>query len=229
MLAARYAWAASFARDADVLEVACGAGLGLKWLAGVARSVEAGDVDDANCARARGSGVVVRRMDALDLPFEAGSFDLVLLFEALYYLPCAARFFGEARRVLRPGGRLLMTMANPDWSGFNASPSCSRYFSADKLGNALAAGGFQGRVWAAFPEERGRASIAIGWVRRTAARLGWIPKTMRGKAWLKRVFYGPLEVIPQALAPRPFDMGMLKEAARVRLDQYRVLYAEAVK
>src|SRR5271156_5958760 len=80
MLRARYGWAASRAKDADVLEVACGAGLGLAWLTGVARSVEAGDLDATNCELAR-----VRRMDALDLPFKDQSFDLVLLFEALYY------------------------------------------------------------------------------------------------------------------------------------------------
>ncbi len=66
MLEARYAWAAKQAREKDVLEAGCGAGLGLPVLGRVARSVCAGDVDAENlraaraaCARAcqyRGSG-----------------------------------------------------------------------------------------------------------------------------------------------------------------------------
>ena len=229
MLRARYGWAASRARDAEVLEVACGAGLGLPWLAAVARWVEAGDLDEANCELARGSGAEVRKMDALELPFKDRSFDVVLLFEALYYLPRAEAFFEEARRVLRPSGRLLMTMPNPEWRGFNASPLSARYFSVQELRQELEAHGFEVRISVAFPEDRGWLAACVSMVRQGAARFGWIPKTMAGKAWLKRVFYGSLETIPLALAPEPFRAGLLVDVERVRIEDWRVLYAEAVK
>src|SRR5580692_11436600 len=92
MLSARYAWAAGHAEGKDVAEIACGAGLGLGWIAGLARSVEAGDLDDANCQLAMDTyagreKIRIRHMDALDLPFPDASTDLLLLFEAIYYLP----------------------------------------------------------------------------------------------------------------------------------------------
>jgi SAM-dependent methyltransferase len=229
MLRARYAWAASRGQGRDVLEVACGAGLGLRCLASVARSVEAGDLDPANCERARRSGVGVRRMDAAELPFGEETFDCAVLFEALYYLPDAAGFIREARRVLRPGGRLLMTAPNPEWRGFHPSPWSTAYFTAAELGAMLTTGGFEARIWAAFPEPRGLAAESVALLRRCAARLGWIPKTMSGKAFLKRAFYGRMEAIPASLAPARWCAGLLVDARRARLKQCRVLYAEGIK
>ena len=46
MLRTRYGWAAEYAAGKNILEVACGAGLGLGWLAKGARYVEAGDIDE---------------------------------------------------------------------------------------------------------------------------------------------------------------------------------------
>jgi ubiquinone/menaquinone biosynthesis C-methylase UbiE len=47
---------------------------------------------------------------AQQLPFEDGSFDVVLNTLALHHLPRASRYqaFGEMRRVLKPGGRALV-------------------------------------------------------------------------------------------------------------------------
>ena len=50
--------------------------------------------------------------DAEELPFEDNSFDTVIGSEMIYYLDRPERFIAEARRVLRPGGRLLLSSAN---------------------------------------------------------------------------------------------------------------------
>lgn len=47
-------------------------------------------------------------MDAQELPFQDATFDVVLLLEAIYYLPHAEKFMAEARRVLRPDGILFI-------------------------------------------------------------------------------------------------------------------------
>jgi ubiquinone/menaquinone biosynthesis C-methylase UbiE len=60
-------------------------------------------------ANARKLGVDVETVacDAAELPFEDGSFDLVLGHAVLHHLPSLERAFAEFHRVLRPGGTLF--------------------------------------------------------------------------------------------------------------------------
>src|SRR3546814_4189330 len=53
--------------------------------------------------------VEVREADMHALPFDAASFDLVVLMHALTYAAKPAQAVAEAARVLRPGGRLLLS------------------------------------------------------------------------------------------------------------------------
>ncbi|HLY58260.1 MAG TPA: class I SAM-dependent methyltransferase [Stellaceae bacterium] len=46
--------------------------------------------------------------DAQRLPFVAGSFDNLVLFDVLHHIEAPLLFLREAERVLRPGGRLIM-------------------------------------------------------------------------------------------------------------------------
>jgi 2-polyprenyl-3-methyl-5-hydroxy-6-metoxy-1,4-benzoquinol methylase len=45
-IARRYYWAANYCKDKDVLEVACGSGQGVGYLASVSKSVVAGDYSE---------------------------------------------------------------------------------------------------------------------------------------------------------------------------------------
>ncbi|HVZ88958.1 MAG TPA: class I SAM-dependent methyltransferase [Polyangia bacterium] len=49
-----------------------------------------------------------REISAEALPFAAGSLGALVLFDVLHHLPEPRRFFTEAVRVLRPGGRIVM-------------------------------------------------------------------------------------------------------------------------
>lgn len=109
----RYAVAQSFAHDLAVLDIACGEGYGSNLLAQAAKSVIGIDVDPAAVDRARqkysrenlsfshGSAT------AIDLPEQ--SVDLVVSFETLEHLMEHDEMLGELRRVLRPGGMLIMS------------------------------------------------------------------------------------------------------------------------
>jgi len=235
MLAARYAWAASMASWKDVLEAGCGAGLGLPIVARVARSVHAGDVDGENLtaaamACAEEFNVHLGLFPAEQLPFPDESFDLVLLFEAIYYVPDAPRFFEEAHRVLRPGGSLLIVTVNPAWTGFNPSPFSVHYFSSDELRAGLQQAGFAARIQGAFPENAGWTATTIRWSRRAAVALKLVPQTMRGKALLKRIFYGRLNPLPGRLAEASGQPPALEELdCSAKLRRCRVLYAKATK
>jgi SAM-dependent methyltransferase len=50
----------------------------------------------------------IPRVDALHLPFDDGSLDFIIESNVLHHLPYPVRALNEARRVLRPGGFLLM-------------------------------------------------------------------------------------------------------------------------
>jgi SAM-dependent methyltransferase len=55
-----------------------------------------------------GNSVALVEGDACAMPFPDTSFDVVLAVECIFHFPSRARFFAEARRVLRPGGRLAL-------------------------------------------------------------------------------------------------------------------------
>lgn len=62
---------------------------------------------NANADRLGLSEVSATRADAESLPFDDGSFDLVLGHAVLHHLPDLDQAFSEFHRVLRPGGRIL--------------------------------------------------------------------------------------------------------------------------
>jgi SAM-dependent methyltransferase len=62
-----------------------------------------------------GGGAVVVE-DTRHLPFAAGEFDTVTFVACLNHIPYRDEALVEARRVLRPGGRLVVTMIGP-WIG----------------------------------------------------------------------------------------------------------------
>lgn len=230
MIRTRYLWAGGLAEGRDVLEAACGPGRGLGYLAARARSVVGGDLTPALVAAANahyGGAPKAVVMDAQKMHFADASFDLVLLFEALYYLPQPLEFLAEARRVLRPGGRLLISCPNPEWAEFNPSPFSVAYRTADELRALVTGAGFETEVLAAFaaaPQGAvGRVSAAI---RRSAVSLGLMPRSMRGKALLKRIFYGSLAVLgPEIDATGPAEP--LANVGPGPVKNYKMLYVHA--
>lgn len=228
MLATRYWLAADLTVGRDVLEVACGPGIGLGYLARGARSVVGGDVDERLLRAAKrhyGRRISLLRLDAQVLPFADRSFDAVILFEALYYLAEPARFLSEARRVLRPAGMLLLSTVNKDWRGFNPSPYSTQYFSAGELRSLLESSGFAVELRGGFPSAAPTlAGRVVALVREGAVRLHLIPATMRGKERLKRLVYGPLSALPAELQNGPAAL-VVPLPGDMPASGFKVLYA----
>lgn len=202
-LAQRYYWAGDLSRGRDVLEVACGAGQGLGHLASVARSIRAGDITPSLVARASahyGARVPLSIMDAQNLPFEDSSLDVVILFEAIYYLASADRFIAEANRVLRPGGQILIATANKDLFDFNPSPFSVKYFGVTELYELLRKCGFTAAFLGGSPVSTdGLKQRIVRSMKRTAVALRLIPRSMSGKRLLKRLVFGKLMTMPAEL------------------------------
>jgi SAM-dependent methyltransferase len=93
-----------------VLEIGPGYGVTTRWLAERTGRLTAVEVDPdlaADLRRDLDGQVEVRTGDGADLPFPAGSVDVVVCFTMLHHVPSAAqqdRLFAEAARVLRSGG-----------------------------------------------------------------------------------------------------------------------------
>ena len=112
---------------------------------GVCSDVSPGMLD-ALRANAAPLGLEVETVacDGAELPFEDGSFDLVLGHAVLHHLPVLERAFAEFARVLRPGGVLLFAgepsrngdriAALPKRAGLAAAPLWRRAVGAREAG-----------------------------------------------------------------------------------------------
>ncbi|HXC53190.1 MAG TPA: methyltransferase domain-containing protein [Candidatus Limnocylindrales bacterium] len=106
-------------RPARVLDLGCGTGLLTERLR---RELEIAHVTGADFSAGMLQQAARRRHDidwvrasALALPFADSSFDAITSTEAFHWFPDQAAALRECRRVLAPGGRLLVALVNPDF------------------------------------------------------------------------------------------------------------------
>lgn len=110
------------ARKHSIVDVGCGPGFLIccleKWYpnAGVI-GVDANE-ELLEVARTRCRNVELLKGDACKLPLADGSADVVFGLHVIEHLPEPSEFLAEARRVLRPGG--LMVLATPNAAGLGA-------------------------------------------------------------------------------------------------------------
>lgn len=100
------------------LDLGCGTGRHALWLAAAGAAVTAVDFSEGMLAEARRKPGAERvRFVAHDLhaplPFPAGAFDLAVSGLVLEHLADLLGFFREARRVLKPGGRAVVSAMHP--------------------------------------------------------------------------------------------------------------------
>jgi ubiquinone/menaquinone biosynthesis C-methylase UbiE len=105
-------------RGLTVLDLGCGTGRHALWLAAAGAAVTAIDFSAGMLAEARRKpeAAAVRFLTHdlhQPLPFSAGSFHLVVSGLVLEHLSDLGEFFGEAHRVLRTGGRAVVSAMHP--------------------------------------------------------------------------------------------------------------------
>ena len=118
-------------RDGDrVLDVACGAGLVANRVSLVSRklcSVTGIDLNEGMLSVARNNAQIEwRQGSAIELPFDAASFDVVLCQQGLQYFPDRAKAMAEMVRVLMAGGRLALNV----WGALERQPFHSAVIAA---------------------------------------------------------------------------------------------------
>jgi SAM-dependent methyltransferase len=131
------------------------------------------------------------------MPWADASKDVVIIFEAIYYLESFAEFLDECLRVLRPDGMLLIATANKDLADFNPSPHSHDYYGVVELEAVLGAKGFSSEYFGyiAVVETSLRQRI-LRPVKQLAVKAGLMPKTMAGKKLLKKLVFGGLVEMP---------------------------------
>ncbi|PRX49489.1 methyltransferase family protein [Prauserella shujinwangii] len=138
-----------YCSDATVLEAGCGEGYGAGLIARHAARVVALDYDEQAAAHVadRYPGVHAVRANLAFLPVRDRALDVVANFQVIEHLWDQAGFLAECGRVLRPGGRLLVTTPNrltftPD-SDTPLNPYHTRELSPSELDSLLREAGFE--------------------------------------------------------------------------------------
>lgn len=112
--------------------------------------------------------------DALDIPAPPLSYDVVWTQHSTMNIPDKPELYRQARRVLRPGGRLAMHEITAGPAGqpvrfpvpWASEPSLSSLLSAGRLRDAILEAGFRPREWTDLTD------TALAWVRERLAGPG---------------------------------------------------------
>lgn len=119
---ALYAQIRPVVKDKTVLELAAGTGLIAKNIVGGARHIEATDFSPEMIAEAKKDNhwkkLHFSVQDMFHLPYADGSFDVVIVANALHIVPEPEKALGEIRRVLKDDGVLIAPTFTHGDNGF---------------------------------------------------------------------------------------------------------------
>lgn len=131
----RYAWACEYAAGKSVLDIACGDGYGSRLLAQNATSVTGVDIDTATISKAnqkyKSTHLRFLVSDAKATSLPSRSFDLVVSFETLEHLEEQDQLMGEFKRLLKPGGQLIIS--TPDTGQYSEKTGYHNPFHKKEL------------------------------------------------------------------------------------------------
>ncbi len=135
-------------RGKTVLEAGSGEGYGAAMLATVADSVTCVDYDTSAVehTRRRYPELTVHQGNLIELPIADASVDVVVNFQVIEHLWDQPQFIAECLRVLRPGGKLLISTPNritfSPGRDTPLNPFHTRELNAAELTELLVDGGF---------------------------------------------------------------------------------------
>jgi SAM-dependent methyltransferase len=200
----RYRFAARLAAPGlRILDVATGAGFGLGLLEQAGACPVGVDyaADALRDIRQRQPAARVVRADATRLPFQGASFDLVVSFETIEHVVDAGVLVESIRRVLRPGGQLVLSTPNRAFGPperHTGNPFHVREFSAGELHDLLARAFREVRLYGQRPRpayryvpflmiDRDLAPAALAW--KLMVRLPFGVKDRLARVLTGRPFY----------------------------------------
>ena len=154
-----------------MLDVGCGSDFYL--LSGVKHRIKRGVGMDVAVTNRKTGNIEIRKTEVFDkLPFAAGSFDVVTMIAFIEHIDKPEKIARECNRVLRKGGRLIITtpmgQAKPFWEllvnlGLTEEKTTEdhkQYFNPQKIEKLLRDSGFKIEVSRKF--EMGMNYVAVG-------------------------------------------------------------------
>ena len=111
----RYAFACKLLRGLEILDIASGEGYGTHALSKVAKSITGMDVDLETVRHAIEKYALDYRVGTAErIPIESAIFGAAVSFETIEHLSHPEKFLKELSRILKPGGRLVISTPNKD-------------------------------------------------------------------------------------------------------------------
>lgn len=104
-------------RKLQVLDIGCGVGLVHRYIKNAVGSLSGTDVSGASLdiARMQNPDIAYESYDGVNLPYPDACFDVAYAICVLHHVPVPQwqKFIDEMRRVVRPGGHILLIEHNP--------------------------------------------------------------------------------------------------------------------
>lgn len=213
----------------EVLEIACGTGsTGVEAARRVApggtvlMSDFADAMVDAARDRARSAGVdnaEFEVLDAQDLGLQGARFDAVICGFGLMLMPEPVRAAGEARRVLRPGARLVLTV----WAEEEANPWLAAAFRSlmDELGAPEPEEGMPGPFALGSGERLERVLADAGFESVEVERIEMIEPHESPESWWAAVETSAGPVVAMLAALPEETRAAVRARALERVERYR--------
>ena len=172
---------------------------------------------------------MLNKFDAHEFPHEDNSKDVIIIFEAIYYLNSFKKFINECKRVLRKNGILLIATANKDLYDFNPSPFTYKYYGVTELNSILRKNGFETNCYGHLSTY----SVSIIQkllrpIKKIAINLNIVPKSMTAKKILKKIVFGGLVSLPHEIKEGMLDFKKPKKLCDSEPNkEFKVILCEA--
>ncbi|UXR93118.1 glycosyltransferase [Agrobacterium tumefaciens] len=131
----RYHLAKNFVANKDVLDIASGEGFGSALLAEKARSVVGVDISDEAVLHAqtkyKAKNISFKTGSCEAIPLQSSSVDVVISFETLEHIDAHESFLREIKRVLRPGG--VLVISTPEKQAYTVATGLVNPFHVKEL------------------------------------------------------------------------------------------------